>query len=102
MVMTGSQDRGIDGQPPAWREEPFRFSPPEDKYLVFIKGANHMTFTGRPAQIGIQPESRFEDIRMAGLAFCEAGLKQRREAKEWLASDALETYSHGGAKLSRK
>jgi predicted dienelactone hydrolase len=49
MVMTGSEDRGAQGQGPDWKEEPFKLSPPGNKYLVFIEGANHFSFSGRMA-----------------------------------------------------
>ncbi|MBI5172875.1 MAG: hypothetical protein HY986_08300 [Candidatus Melainabacteria bacterium] len=45
LLMTGSRDKGQRGQPPKWRMEPFTYSS-GNKYLVYIDGANHMTFTG--------------------------------------------------------
>lgn len=48
MIMTGSLDTGMLGQPPSWRTEPFQFAPAGNKYLVFIQGASHMSFTGQP------------------------------------------------------
>src|SRR5205085_1277074 len=50
MLMTGSEDTGRAGQSPDWRLEPYKFSPPGDKYAVFIEGANHLSFTGRWAE----------------------------------------------------
>jgi predicted dienelactone hydrolase len=52
MTMTGSRDRGAQGQGPEWKEEPFKYSPGGDKYLVFIQGATHFSFSGRLAQGG--------------------------------------------------
>lgn len=46
MVMTGSKDKGQRGQPPEWRMESFTYSKGDNKYLVFINGANHMSFSG--------------------------------------------------------
>lgn len=46
MVMTGSKDKGQRGQPPEWRMESFNYSKGDNKYLVFINGANHMSFSG--------------------------------------------------------
>lgn len=46
MVMTGSEDKGQDRQPVSWRLHPFEYSPPGDKYLVYIEGASHFTFGG--------------------------------------------------------
>src|SRR5258707_2652995 len=50
MSMTGSNDTGVMGHLASWREDPFTYSPPGDKYLVFIDGAFHMSFTGALAQ----------------------------------------------------
>lgn len=52
MTMTGSKDRGAQGQGPDWKEEPFKYSPAGDKYLVFIEGASHFSFSGRFADRG--------------------------------------------------
>jgi predicted dienelactone hydrolase len=49
MILSGTQDRGAGGRPPDWRKESFENSAPGDKYLVFIAGAMHMSFTGRLA-----------------------------------------------------
>src|SRR5215510_9540219 len=48
MSMTGSKD-GL-GPLPNWRKDPFTYSPPPDKYFVFIDGATHMSFTGALAE----------------------------------------------------
>ena len=48
MFMTGSKDIGATtGEEPDWRQESFNFSPPGDKYLLFIQDANHLSFSGR-------------------------------------------------------
>ncbi|WP_258003841.1 alpha/beta hydrolase family protein [Fischerella thermalis] len=52
MTMTGSKDRGAQGQGPDWKEEPFKYSPAGEKYLVFIEGASHFSFSGRFADGG--------------------------------------------------
>lgn len=46
LVMTGSRDKGQRGQPPSWRMEPFTYAGGGNKHLLFIEGANHLTFTG--------------------------------------------------------
>lgn len=76
--------------------------PPGDKYQVFIQGASHMTFTGLPAEMGRQPEALFGIARIASVAFWDAYLKESKNAKTYLPSDALETYSRGAARLKRK
>jgi hypothetical protein len=55
MCVTGSLDRGAQGQPPTWRRDPFALSPAGDKYFLFIQGAHHGSFTGRFAGGGASP-----------------------------------------------
>lgn len=100
MVMTGSRDRGAEGEGPAWREDPFRLSPPGNKYLVFIDGANHLTFAGLPTPLG-RWRRKMAAIQAASLAFWDAYLKEDAPAKAWLASGSLEEVCPA-AKLDRK
>lgn len=118
MSMTGTYDRGRGGQTPEWRMDPFTFSPAGDKYHVFIEGANHGSFTGRLAEDGpavglaarryerlmegTDQKAIFDYIKMASLAFWDAYLKGRSEAKGYLKSDTLVTYSKGAVTLKRK
>src|SRR5262249_35747608 len=44
--MTGTYDNGAMNQVAEWRKDPFTYSPPGDKYHVFIDDAFHMSFTG--------------------------------------------------------
>ena len=55
MCVTGTLDRGAQGQNSDWRRDPFALSPPGDKYFLFIQGANHGSFTGRLAEGGADP-----------------------------------------------
>ena len=55
MCITGTLDRGAQGQNPDWRRDPFALSPPGEKYFLFIQGANHGSFTGRLAEGGADP-----------------------------------------------
>ena len=114
MFMSGTQDRGVGGQPPEWRREPYEKSPPGDKYLVWIEGATHMSFTGRLAGVDfsraaarLQGQGRpgepgprldaneqkevWDTICRASLAFWDAFLRKDAKAKAGLASlaDAL-------------
>src|SRR5262245_46918034 len=52
MSMTGTYDNGAMQQVASWRKDPFTYSPPGDKYHVFIDNAFHMSFTGALAQGG--------------------------------------------------
>jgi hypothetical protein len=61
-----------------------------------------MTFTGLAAEMGRQPEAPFDIAKVASLAFWDAYLKQSKNAKTYLASNALETYSQGTVTLEWK
>lgn len=120
MVMTGSLDKGMQGQPPEWRKDPFNYSPAGDKYLVFIDGATHLSFTGLFVEDGIRSrllsmrrgaattngasnqQAIFDYVKTASLAFWDAYLKDDGKAKTYLKSNALESYSSQQVKLSRK
>ncbi len=88
MVMTGSRDRGAEGEGPTWREDPFKLSPPGNKYLVFITGANHLTFAGLPTPFG-RSKKKIEAVQAASLAFWNAYLKGDAPAKAWLDSGSI-------------
>jgi predicted dienelactone hydrolase len=96
LTMTGSLDRGVAGQTPEWREEPFRLSPEGDKYHLFLEGANHFTF-GRPG-----PSELTDYVKAASLPFWDAYLKGKSEGKAYLRSDRLEAAGTGAVRLSRK
>jgi predicted dienelactone hydrolase len=126
MCVTGSLDRGAQGQGPEWRRDPFQYSPPGDKYFLFIEGAHHGSFTGKMVAGGLPgagrlqqltPEQRerlrerfrekdqntiFEWVKQATTAFWDAALKTDATAKAWLASDALMNQSGHQAGLERR
>jgi predicted dienelactone hydrolase len=98
MVMTGSEDRGAKGQDPRWRKAPYANSPAGDKYWVFIEGATHSSFVGRPvgfAQRGVlrdlskNHKDVFAVIQRATASFWDAYLKGDAPAKEFLQSEKL-------------
>jgi predicted dienelactone hydrolase len=62
MYMTGSLDRGIvNHDDPAWRHDPFQYSPAGNKYFISFEGARHITFAGG---LGM-----FEEIQMTGPSY---------------------------------
>jgi hypothetical protein len=120
MVMSGTNDTAAGNMPVESRRDPFFYSPPGDKYLVWIEDAYHASFTGklasdntydqllgvwvdsvlgnRDAASGIEATDQqaiFEYVKTASLAFWDAYLKNTPEAQRWLASDALPGYSGG-------
>lgn len=123
LYMTGSRDYGAEGQDPEWRRQAFQNSPPPEKWLVWIEGATHMSFTGglgsltpqemdrrqsavRDAQArGMDPRSiavpgrgrGFGTIRIASLAFWDAYLKDDPKAK-----DRLNGFNSDNVKVEKK
>jgi predicted dienelactone hydrolase len=114
--MTGSNDTGAMGQMASWRKDPFTYSPPGDKYHVFIDGALHMSFTGILTQSQANParpflnqlaqrtdqKAVFDYVKIASIAFWDAYLKSDVKAKAYLKSDALGSYSKSAVKIDRK
>jgi predicted dienelactone hydrolase len=84
MLMTGSLDKGLGGQSPEWRAEPFRYAPPGNKYLVYFKGADHMTFSAR------RSSPFLATIEKSSLAFWDAFLKDDAAAKKALDTEQFE------------
>ena len=118
MVMSGSRDRGMEGEEPRWRMEPFEFAPPGDKHSVWIEGATHMSFTGRLAQEekprglrgrilerqakGTDQKAVFEEVKKATLVFWNAYLKEDSGARTVLQSGELERKGGGIVKANAK
>ena len=117
MSMTGTYDNAASGQVAAWRKDPFTYSPPGDKYHVFIDDAFHMSFTGALAQQnseimrrplvarfvgGTDQKMVFDYVKIASIAFWDAYLKGDAKAKQYLISDSLISFSHHSVKLDRK
>jgi predicted dienelactone hydrolase len=105
MGITGSLDSLGPVASPAWHKIPFERSQPDDKYELFIEGANHLSFitaeTLLPARSS-QAAAILGYTNSASLAFWDAYLKDDPAAKQFLQSDAMERSSHGNAKLSRR
>ena len=118
MSMTGSNDTGMGGLLADWRKDPFTYSPPPDKYFVFIDGAFHMSFTGGLAEPqivqgprrqlisrlakGTDQKAVFDYVKIAGIAFWDAYLKDDAQAKAYLKSNSLVDYSGKSVILDRK
>jgi len=129
MVMTGSLDESTrTAQTPLSRCEPYYYAPAGGKYLVYIEGATHMSFTGKlggdagPDErlsgpmnraLGLSAQQEhwaesydqaaiFSWVRMASLAFWDAHLKGSEMARQWLESGALDSLSHGQAGVWHK
>jgi len=44
MTMSGTRDRGVGGEPPEWRMQPYKHMPAGQKYQVTVNGATHLAF----------------------------------------------------------
>jgi predicted dienelactone hydrolase len=97
LTITGSRDQGAGGQKPDWKKDPYKFSPPGDKYLVFIDGANHFSFGG----FGGRETDVTRIVKAASLAFWKAYLKDDEQAKIRLKSPAADILSRGAAIMSK-
>jgi hypothetical protein len=105
MGVTGSLDSLGPVASPAWHKIPFGRSQPGDKYHLFIEGANHASFITPGTAFWSHREQGgaiFDYTNSASLAFWDAYLKGDARAKSYLQSSALEKFSHGAAKLSRR
>lgn len=124
MVMTGTYDKGVRGEDPSWRTEPYLYSAAGNKYLVFIKDANHMIFNGDPESsrklknfLGSDPvvstimshepsfkdyQRMFNEVKVASVIFWDASLKGDKSAKALLDGDGLRDFSGDTAKVSHR
>ena len=125
MVQTGSYDNSPrTRQTSASRRHPYEYAPPGDKYLVYIDGALHMSFTGRAsgeepglaarwleqylgtpgleAALAYDQRAIFAYVKLTTLAFWDAYLKDDAGAKDWLVSDKLATLSQDQVEYLRK
>jgi predicted dienelactone hydrolase len=80
LTMSGTKDRGIGGQPPEWRTQPFQHMPGGGKYQVIVNGADHLTFAtgGRFRACILQETTAFWDTYL------------KRQAKAMQSSGACE------------
>lgn len=125
MVQTGSYDNTPrTRQTSASRRHPYEYAPPGDKYLLFIEGALHMSFTGRAsgeepglavrwleqylgtpgldAALEYDQRAIFDYVITSSQAFWDAYLKDDADAKQWLQGDKLARLSKGQVEHQRK
>lgn len=104
IVITGSHDRGRNGQSVEWRLHPFKYAPPQDKYLLFIDGAHHgfggISGAVRYRNAGRDNPNHLAYVKATTMAFWDTYLKQDGKARAFLRSDAIDNVSDGEAKLT--
>ncbi|MFQ3594474.1 MAG: hypothetical protein SNJ82_14960, partial [Gemmataceae bacterium] len=105
LYVTGTKDIR-PGHDASWRNEPFDLSPPKNKHLLIIEGANHFSFGGGPMRSGLL--GRSDDaygplVKASSLAFWDAYLKDVPEAKAFLKADSgMVKFAGSKAKFSVK
>ncbi len=130
MVFTGSHDPPPTlVSDPMWRAEAYTQGPAGNKYLVYIRGANHLSYVGPIFDLPMRDAGKrgpiaralrscarwlasfapaldqvgiFDYSRIATTAFWDAYLKDSAAAKTYLQSKALEAYSRRVVRLKHK
>lgn len=105
--ITGTRDRSAPERPGERMGDfqtkmvPFERSPPGDKYLLVIEGANHVAFGGRLR--GLRGGADAPVLtKTLSLAFLDAFLKKDADAKAWLDGEASSDWIGSQGKLQRK
>ncbi len=111
LVISGTEDRSpLDDErtqtDPSARQDPYKFSPPGDKFLLWIEGANH-NFGGISGLFnwpgaGKPNKQHVEWVQLTTLAFFDAYAKHDKSKLAWLKSNELTKQSSGLAKLTNR
>jgi pimeloyl-ACP methyl ester carboxylesterase len=102
--VTGSLDRGAGGQGAEWKQEPYNFSPPGDKYQLFLEGAEHGLggISGARQAAARENPEQLAAIKTVTLAFWNAYLKQDKASRAFLQSEQPREPNPALIKWSRK
>lgn len=97
LVIAGSRDTSpVSNETPASRRHPYEFAPPGDKYLLFLEGATHASYSGKSLTRLLNdepvkhPQAIVDAVAAQTLAFWDAYLKNDATARTYLAEDAIE------------
>jgi len=102
LFVTGTEDRTMQAELDyKWRAEGFEYSPPGDKYLAIIQGAQHFSFSDRGGQsrLGTRVQAF---VRVLSLSFWDAYLKHNKQAKTFLLSREVSTRTQGRVTFVQK
>jgi predicted dienelactone hydrolase len=113
LVVTGSRDVVAGSrETPESREEPFALARPGQKFLLFIEGASHWSFSllqaARAESPAAQPTPEGEARMIAAataaatLAFWDGYVQADDRGRDYLASDDLAKFSSGKAQIRRR
>lgn len=106
IVITGTRDFGAKGDDWQWRVDPYKYSPPGEKFLLVIQDAWHgfggvvgpgETFHGA----GPENENHRSYVKSASTAIWDAFLKGDPKARSFLDSRSVEELSEGEARLTK-
>ena len=105
LTATGSKDPGRTGKDWKWRLEPFLYSPPDDKYVLYVEGLYHgfggLVESGLPTE-GPENSAHAKYMQIATTDFWNAYLKDDKSARKMLSGDSLEKDSGGRAIIIRR
>lgn len=104
LVLTGTlDDSSRTGNDYTWRLDPYTHAPPGSKHLIVIDGAHH-DFGGISGASGQGPpnEAHVLWVQSATTAFFDAYVLDSETARDWLASDAPATATHGAIDVDWK
>jgi hypothetical protein len=82
-----------------WKKEPYKYSPPGEKYLVVIDGANHVSFGGG---LGARGSDITNVVKLVTTHFWDAYLKESESAKKYLRSDRITKDTAGKCSFEKK
>jgi hypothetical protein len=85
-AITGTKDFGAADETPNWRQQPFRDSPPGDKFSAVVDGFAHSEFD--PPLDGAARAATGEALRGMQLEFWTAFLRDRNDSREVLTARA--------------
>jgi hypothetical protein len=90
-AITGTKDFGAADETPAWRQQPFRDSPPGNKFSAVVDGFAHSEFDP-PADDAVRG-AMGELLRAMQLEFWAAFLRDHSDSRDALKARARDVQS---------
>jgi predicted dienelactone hydrolase len=104
LFITGTADNSIVGTTQAYqRRLPFDNVKAGDQYLITLKGADHMTYSGHIRAANGAYDGMYQRLMAdSSVVFWDAYLKHSDTAKNWLAGQGIESYLGRTGSVERK
>ncbi len=104
LFISGGNDITADGMHSAeWRQEPYRFASPRDKYLLYIDDAFHgFGGIGDGFDKLAENPAHLNTVRSSVVAFLDAYVKDDEDAKSWLSSSKLAAASNNLVRMTSR